>query len=160
MAGALSRFVLRAGVLDPYPGRQLRGTFRGAVASKCGRMDVEMMASGSGDDPWARMFRSQSYSTLEGCLSRSRPWRFPPQDVTGLVVGRIIDDCNVVRSGNVFCFASECTFGRHPEFGCFGQVLRFFESAELFALRMHGQLIRGRTDSQLSWLVVKLDGCV
>ena len=90
VADALSRFSIRVRGLDPFPERALRWRFRKEVALRCGRMDVDMMASDDGHNAWVPVYRSPSNSALEGPLPWGRLWWFPRYDMVDLVVNRIL----------------------------------------------------------------------
>ena len=86
MTDVPSRHALRVEGRGPPLGRQLREKSRGMVQRKRGRLDVDVMAWGPGDNAWKKVFKSLSNSPIEEVLPQRSMWRFPPGDMAVLVV--------------------------------------------------------------------------
>ena len=89
VAGALSRFSIRARGLDPCPERELRWRFRKEVQRHCGAVDVVMLASDDGHNAWVPDFRPPSNSAFEGPLPPGRLRRLTGIEMAELVLARI-----------------------------------------------------------------------
>ena len=117
--------------------------------SKCGRMNVDMMASDSRDRAGAREFRPPSDSAIAGCPPEERLRRFPQLDLTGVALGRIVDWRTQV-------LALEAAPGRSPKFRFFKRVFRFPRGAEPYVVRVRGHLVRVPPGRQAGWIMFRL----
>ena len=85
VAGASPRFAARVTGGGHFPDRGSRARFRVQVGARCGRADVDMMAS-------------------EGPLPAGRLWRFPGVDMIELVFNRLLRSARAGRRGEAFRF--------------------------------------------------------
>ena len=125
----------------------------------CGRMDVDIAASDSGNTLRAKVCCPSSRSAFEGVLPECKLLWFRSEDVTGPSLGRIMIARRPGWEGDAYRLILENAAGLLPKLRLFKKASRVPKAAESFSVQTPDHLARIPPDPPTNCLVVKVNDC-